>query len=265
MSLEVRVDGHTVFAATGGRDFDPALPVILFLHGASMNRTVWAAQARWFAHHGHAVLAVDLPGHGRSSGPLLETIGDIADWLVRVLDATGVAVASLAGHSMGSLPVLEAAARHPSRVARIALLGTSVPMPVADALLDHARANRHAAFDMVTVWGHSRSAQIGGCSVPGLWITGGGMRLLERGGDGVLHNDMKACNDYVTGLDAARAVRCPATLVLGGGDMMTPPRNARALGEAIPDCRTVVLEGCGHMMMAEQPNETLDALIEALA
>ena len=264
MSLELTVDGRAVFAATGGRTFDAALPVVLFVHGASMNRTVWSAQARWFAHHGHAVLAVDLPGHDRSEGPPLPSIGAVADWLIGVLDAAGVATASLVGHSMGSLPVLEAASRYPSRCARIVLLGTSVPMPVADVLLDNAEINSHAAYDMVTVWGHSRTAQMGGSDIPGLWITGGGMRLLERGGDGVLYNDMKACNDYTNGLEAAARVSCPATLVLGDRDMMTPPRNARTLLDALPDGRMIVLEGCGHMMMAERPNRTLDALIEAL-
>ncbi len=264
MSLELTVDGRAVFAATGGRPFDAALPAVLFVHGASMNRTVWSAQARWFAHHGHAVLAVDLPGHGRSQGPPLPSIGAIADWLMGVLDATGVAKASLAGHSMGSLPVLEAAARHPSRCTHIVLLGASVPMPVADALLENARMNSHAAYDMVTVWGHSRGAQLGGADVPGQWITGGGMRLLEGGGDGVLYNDMKACNDYTSGLEAAARVSCPTTLILGDKDMMTPPRNARALVDALPQSRMIVLDGCGHMMMAEQPNRTLDALIDAL-
>jgi len=264
MAIELKVDGRKVFAATGGKTFDPALPVVVFVHGASMNRTVWSAQARWFAHHGRAVLAVDLPGHGNSEGPLLASIGEIADWLIRVLDSAGVARASFAGHSMGSLPVLEAAARHPDRVERIVLLGTAVPMPVSDALLDAAKANEHAAYDMVTVWGHARTSQIGGNRAPGMWVTGGGLRLLERGGDGVLHNDMKACNDYTTGLEAAAKVRCPATIVLGTGDMMTPPRNARALAAALPGARTVVLQGSGHMMMAERPNETLDALIAAL-
>ena len=142
--------------------------------------------------------------------------------------------ADLVGHSMGSLPVLEAAARHPAHTERAVLLGTSVPMPVADALLDNARANDHAAFDMVTIWGHSRSAQIGGCTVPGIWMTGGGMRLLERGGDGVLYNDMKACNDYTTGLEAAARVRCPTTLILGDGDMMTPPEERPAAPRSPP-------------------------------
>jgi pimeloyl-ACP methyl ester carboxylesterase len=264
MAMELKVDGHKVFAATGGKDFDPQLPVILFVHGASMNRTVWSAQARYFAHHGHAVLAVDLPGHGNSEGPLLPNIEAMADWLIAVLDAAGVEKAALAGHSMGSLPVIEAAARHPERVERIVLLGTAVPMPVTDALLDNARANNHAAFDMVTVWGHAKSSQIGGNKAPGMWVTGGGLRLLERGGDGVLYNDMKACNDYTTGLEAAAKVQCPATVIMGTGDMMTPPRGAKALLAALPDVKTITLQGSGHMMMAERPNETLDALIAAL-
>ena len=64
-------------------------------------------------------------------------------------------------------------------------------------------------------------------------------------------------------LEAAAKVTCPAVLILGDGDMMTPPRNAK-LAAAMPDGRMIVLKDCGHMMMAEQPDETLDALIDAL-
>ena len=45
---------------------------------------------------------------------------------------------------------------------------------------------------------------------------------------------------------------------------MTPTKGARALGETIPGARTVILAGCGHMMMAEHPDEVLDALISIL-
>ncbi len=264
MALDLNVDDKKVFAATGGKVFDPALPVIMFVHGASMNRTVWALPARYFANHGYAVMAVDLPGHGNSEGPPQPTIGDIADWLIRALDAAGVGRAVLVGHSMGTLPLLEAAARYPERIERVVLLGTSIPMLVADALLDNAKADNPAAYDMVNLWGHSKRAQIGGNRAPGTWVTGGGLRLLERGAPGVLYNDMKACNDYTTGLEAAAKITCPTVLILGDGDMMTPPRNAKALMEALPDGRMIVLKGCGHMMMAEQPDETLDAMIDAL-
>lgn len=262
--MEIAVDGKAVFAATGGRSFDPALPSLAFVHGAAMDHTVWALQTRYFAHHGRNVLAVDLPGHGRSDGPALDSIGALADWLARLLDALGVERAALAGHSMGSLIALEAAARHPERVSALALLGTAAPMAVSDALLDAAKANDHGALDMVTLWGLSRGGQVGGNRAPGLWMTGAGLRLLERARPGVLHADLGACNAYKDGLAAARKVRSPTLLLLGARDVMTPPRAAKTLAEAIAGAKTVVLPDCGHMMMIEQPDQVLDALIAHL-
>ncbi len=259
--MEISVDNKAVFAATGGQPFDPAQPAIVFIHGAGMDHTVWALQTRYFAYRGRSVLAVDLPGHGRSEGPALASIGDMADWVVRLLDAAQVTSAALVGHSMGALIALDAAARHCGRVSPMALLATSVPMPVTGPLLDAAEADDHSAFDMVTLWGHSRDGQVGGNRAPGLWMTGGGLRLLERSGPGVMYAAMKACNDYTNGLDSAAKIACPALLVLGDRDAMTPLKVAKSLAEAIPGSETVVLKGCGHMMMAEQPDQVLDALI----
>ena len=83
--MQLVVNGAKTFAATGGRDFDPALPLVLFVHGAALDHTVWALLARWFAHRGFAVLAPDLPGHGRSGGEPLATIGAMADWTAALI------------------------------------------------------------------------------------------------------------------------------------------------------------------------------------
>ena len=91
----------------------------MFVHGAAHDHSVWAWQSRYFAHHGFNVLAVDLPGHGRSAGEAQSSVEAIADWIAALLDAVGVKRAALVGHSLGSLAVLEAAARYPVRVARI--------------------------------------------------------------------------------------------------------------------------------------------------
>src|ERR1700755_2648630 len=112
--MNLSVNGHEAFAATGGRDFDPSLPAVLFLHGAGFDHSAWALQTRWFAHHGFAVLAPDLPGHGRSQGPALKSIAEMADWTAALLEAAGSGSAHLIGHSMGSLIALETAARHPA-------------------------------------------------------------------------------------------------------------------------------------------------------
>jgi pimeloyl-ACP methyl ester carboxylesterase len=92
--MKLTVDGREVFAYTGGKPFDPALPCVVFLHGAMGDHGVWTLLARWFAHHGHGVLAFDLPGHMRSAGPALPSIEAMAAWLWQALTAAGVQRAS---------------------------------------------------------------------------------------------------------------------------------------------------------------------------
>jgi pimeloyl-ACP methyl ester carboxylesterase len=257
----LKVNGAEVFVATGGREFDATLPTVVLLHGAGFDHTTWALHSRWFAHHGFGLLAPDLPGHGRSAGKPLATIAEMADWVAALLNAAGVvAKAKLVGHSMGSLIALETAARHPAKVSGLSLIGTAATMTVGSDLLKAAEANDHAAIDMVSIWGLGFQAELGGSLAPGLWMHSGAQRVLEQCRPGVLYNDLNACNAYQGALDAAAKVAVPVTLILGERDMMTPAKAGKALAAALPNARTVVLPGAGHMMMAERPDELLAAL-----
>jgi pimeloyl-ACP methyl ester carboxylesterase len=258
------VDGQDVYAYTGAKEFDAARDALIFVHGGGLDHTVWLLQSRYFAHHGRAVMAVDLPAHGKSTGQALTSISDMADWVVRLMDASAVNTATLIGHSMGALVVHEAAARHPSRIRCIVTIGISVPMPVSDGLLDAARADKHDAFDMVNIWGHGSRAHLGGSQSPGMWMIGSGVRLLERCASGVLYADLNACNEYRHGLESSARITCPVHMILGQDDRMTPVKAAQPLVQALADARVTVIENCGHMLMAERPGEVLDLLIAAL-
>ena len=262
--MELSVDGKTVFAATGGKPFDPAAPAIVFIHGSGADHTVWALQTRYFAWHGRGVLAIDLPGHGRSDGPAIETIGALADWTVRLLDAAGVETAAIVGHSLGGLAALETAARYPGRVRAIALLGVAERMTVHPELLAAARADEHLAYELITAWGYARRSHLGGQREPGMWMTGGTVRLLERSQAGVLGSDLAACNDFDGAPAAAEKIACPALFVLGANDRMTAPAAAAPLAERIAGSRTILVPDAGHFLMIEQPDWTLDALREIL-
>jgi pimeloyl-ACP methyl ester carboxylesterase len=148
--VKLPAGARVAYAYTGGKTFDPMQPCIVFLHGALADHSVWTLAARWFAHHGHAVIAPDLPGHSRSLGPPLASAEALADWLIALLDAAHVGRAALVGHSMGSLIALEAAARAPDRVAQLVMVGTAYPMKVSAALLDSARVDPLAAIDTST-------------------------------------------------------------------------------------------------------------------
>jgi pimeloyl-ACP methyl ester carboxylesterase len=260
--MKVEVGGQSTYCYTNNRDLDPARDSIVFVHGAGMDHTVWTLFCRHFARHGRNVIAVDLPGHGRSSGRPKQSIEDMSDWLVALLDTLGLARVAVVGHSLGSLVALDCAARHPDRVRGIALVGTTAPMPVSDAILAAAAADDQAAFAMLTEYGYSKRHLYGGNSNPGMWMVGGTLRLFQRSGPGVLHADMNACNEYRQGLERAARVTCPVLVVLGDGDRLTPVRSAQGLLAALPEPRVRILAGAGHTLMTEAPNELLDALKE---
>jgi pimeloyl-ACP methyl ester carboxylesterase len=258
--MKLSVNGSEAFVATGGRAFDPALPTVVFLHGAGFDHSAWAQHSRWFAHHGFSVLAPYMPGHGRSPGPALTTIAAMADWTAALLDAAGAAKARLVGHSMGSLIALETAARHPAKVSALSLIGTAAAMTVGPDLLNAAEANDSAAIDMVSIWGLGFRAELGGSLAPGLWMHGEAQSVLRQCEPGVLFSDLSACNSYQDALTAAAQVSIPTTLILGERDMMTPAKAGKALGAAITNARIVILPDAGHMMMAERPDQLLAAL-----
>jgi pimeloyl-ACP methyl ester carboxylesterase len=258
--MQFELHGRRVYAYTGTKPIVPTQRTVVFIHGAANDHSVWALQSRYFAYHRCNVLALDLPGHGRSDGPALETIQELAAWTLDVLANASLERAVLVGHSMGSLVALQAAATRPGSVEKLVLVGSAFPMNVAGALLESARAGEHAALEMINVWSHSAAGQSGGNRVPGQWIMGSSMRLLERT-VAPLFTDFNACNQYTAGEASALQVRCPTLMISGKSDAMTPARAAQALAAKLSDVKVVTLEGGGHDLMAEQPDAVLDALI----
>jgi pimeloyl-ACP methyl ester carboxylesterase len=254
--LNFTVDDKAAFAYTAAHAPDPQKPTVVFVHGAGLDHSTFGLQSRYFGYHGHNVLALDLPGHGRSAGPPLPTIGEMADWVFKVVPEGKF---KMVGHSMGALVALECANRRPERVERIALIGVAYPMKVSEVFLDAARRDDFSAYDMETIWGHAPQAALSANPNPGMWMYGDMLARLRRLAPGVLYNDLKACNDYTS--DFAN-VKCPVLLVLGRRDVMTPPRAAQVLQEKLKHSSTKYVDLSGHSLMAEAPDATLDALIE---
>jgi len=258
--MERVVGGRKVFAALGGRPFDPGLPAVVMVHGAGFDHTTWVLQTRYLADRECSVVAVDLPGHGRSEGPPLTSIGAMGDWVVGVLDALGAERATVVGHSMGGLVAVQAAADHPDRIERIALLGVADAIPVHPDLLAAAAADEPRAADLVARWSVSTTGHAAGTVHPGARLRESTRRLLERAAPGVLSADLRACHDRGSVVDTARRVACPVVVIAASADKMTPVAGARVLTDAFPSARLVVAEGSGHLMMSEAPdlvNETL--------
>ena len=130
--MHIQVNGAPLYAYTGGKAFDPAKPTVVFVHGVLNDHSVWILQSRYLANHGWNVLAIDLPGHGRSGGEPPATVESAADTVLALLAAVGVEQAALVGHSFGSLIALEAASRAPAHVSHLVMVGTAVTVDAVD-------------------------------------------------------------------------------------------------------------------------------------
>ena len=259
---------YEAYAYTGGKAFDAAKPTLVFIHGVLNDHSVWILQTRYLAHHGFNVLAVDLPGHGRSGGDAPTSVEEAAQFVAALLDAAGVEHAGLIGHSWGSLIALEAAARLKDRITHIALVGTAFPMKVSPALIEASLNEPMKALQMVNVFSRATLSAPPSALGPGTWVYGASMALGRRvlasnTQVNIFHRGFVACDSYANGLEAMAAVTCPVLFVLGETDQMTPPRAAKSLidqAKAHDKTFTVAKVPMGHHQMTESPEETLDAL-----
>jgi len=247
------LDGKRVFVATSGVETGGAQGALLLIHGAGMDHRVWEGTLAALAGRGRRCFAVDLPGHGGSEGPALEDIPAMADWLLRLIDLLDLGHFRLAGHSMGSLIALEAAGRVPDRVAALALLGFVPEMRVADKLLTEARSAPAAAAARIlrASFADPKPDRIGGAEAL--------MSASES-----LGTDLVACNAYDGASAAAARLRCPALLLLGGKDRLTPSAQGQLFAGRLPDVRVAILPEAGHLMMIEDPEVTVAALLTVL-
>ncbi len=264
--MNFELDGHNAYAYTGGKTFDPALPGVVFVHGALHDHSVWGLQSRYLAHHGRAVLAVDLPGHGRSAGTALD-VPAAGRWLSALIESSGLQRCALVGHSMGSLIALEAAARLGARASALVMVGTAYPMKVSPKLLELCQRDVLAAIDLVNALSNSTHAAKPSNPGPGFSAHGINRALMRRTHAGyraghLFHADFAACDAYA-GLEAAAPkVKAAVALVLGARDQMTAPKAAAAIIEAFePRVTTLAV---GHNLMSEDPDGVLNAIQAAL-
>ena len=259
---------YETYAYTGGKPFDADKPTLIFIHGVLNDHSVWILQTRYLAHHGFNVLAVDLPGHGRSAGEAPVSVEAAADFIEALMDAAGVQQAALIGHSWGSLIALETAALLKDRITHAALVGTAFPMKVSPALIEASLNEPMKALQMVNVFSRATLSAPPSALGPGTWVYGASMALGKRvlasnPQVNIFHRGFVACDSYQRGLEAMAQVTCPVLFVLGALDQMTPARAAQSLIEqakASGKKFEVVTVPMGHHQMSESPEETLSAL-----
>lgn len=260
--MQCLVDGRAVHVECAMQQTEA--PAIVLLHGAASDHRAWRPLLPGLRAAGFAVYAPDLPAHGASAGPPCTSVAQLATWLLAMLDACGIARCALAGHSMGSLLALHAAALAPGRITHLALVGTASPMRVAPALLELARAQPDAALHKMATW--SFRQQDGRPLSPedsAQALTR--MREVQAGwspGD-LLATDLALCDAYAEAEVSASHVRASVAFILGEHDRMTPVKATQRLQDVLPQASVTVLDS-GHELMTEATDGVLRALLDLL-
>jgi len=253
------VNGKQVFASTGGKPFDNSLPTVVLLHGSGGDHTIWGLHSRFFAFRNYAVLVPDLPAHTNSAGPALASIEEMAEWLNDALETLGADNISLVGHSQGCLMAMEFAARFPDKVKSVSFVASGLATPVNSDLIEAAEKNPDAAVAMMLSWGFGEAGHLHQGPIPGNSMVAGGRRVMRANALG-LAADLKACNAYQNGKNAAAAIDCPIQVILAGNDRMAPRKAGMELVARLADPEVHIIQNSGHMVPQEAPDESRQLL-----
>lgn len=236
------VAGEYYYHLNQGAETD--LPVVL-LHGAGGMHLSWPPEIRRMP--GNRLYALDLPGHGRSN-----QVGgqqSIAAYAQRVhawLEAVGLSCAAFVGHSMGGAVALEMALQFPEQVLGLGLISTGARLRVHPDLLSAAASPTtfYQAVENILSWSFAPDVS---------------PRLVELVNQrfaevrpSVLHGDLIACDQFDVS-QLLEQIRCPALVMCGTLDRMTPLRASQFLAAQIPHTQLVTIPDAGHMVMLEQP------------
>lgn len=238
-----------MFVSTAGMEFDKKKQSILLIHGSGLTHIVWSLHEQFYASQGFNILSVDLPGHGNSEGPSLESIQKISDWVKLFIQALNISKITIVGHSQGTLVGIDFASRYPDLIFSLVLIAGSYKMSVNQDLIDLAESGDDKAILLMMKWGYEGSkAFIGGNPVKK--IINSSREIRE-----VLSVDLKACNNYKDGKESLEKINCPTLCIFGDLDKMVPLKVGTKMSDLIKNSETKVISNCGHMIIFEKAFE----------
>ena len=219
------------------------------MHGSGLTHIVWSLHEQFLTKNGYSVLSVDLPGHGNSEGPAIKSIEGISEWIKKSMEKLKINKISFIGHSQGCLVGLDFASRFPKLIKSLVLVGGSYELPVNPALIDYADGGDMKSVELMMKWGYEGVKKfIGGNPVQKIINS---PRQVQEG----LAVDLRACNDYKNGLEAAAKIRSPTLCILGDKDKMVPLEKGKKMAESIKSSELEIIKECGHMIIFEKAFE----------
>jgi pimeloyl-ACP methyl ester carboxylesterase len=251
------INGRRLACWIGHRNARPDCRTLVFIHGSGGNHTDWILQYTPLKKVFN-IMALDLPGHGRSDGPGEQDVFAYAACVKGLLDEIGIARPVLVGHSLGAAIALGYAVQHGGETGAVVCVGGGVRMPVNPMVLEGMKQDPAAIIALTGKFSVAKENRERFSEL----IIGN----LSRVNPSVLYGDFVAC-DRLDFTERVAEIRVPALVICGAEDKMTPPALSEELSGKIPGARLQQIAGAGHCVMLEKPeafNEALTEFVDSL-
>ena len=227
---------------------------LLFCHGSGGNSRHWRYQEQMPGNI--RLLAVDLPGHGESSGSPQKTVADYREALKSMVDALQLKNFFLSGHSLGGAITLDYARCYPEGLEGMVLVATGARLRVMPSILETFRQEQVFPDMPYFIYGDNADPK----------LLEESQREMEETPPSVFYADFTACDNFDI-IEETSSINVPALIIVGSEDRLTPPKYSQFLADNLPNAELLYIEGAGHMVMLEayqQVNEKIVSWIEGL-
>ena len=246
------VESSKIACWVNGSNFGEHEQSLVFIHGSGGDHSAWSHQYAGL-HKQYNIAAVDLPGHGSSEGNGESDIERYCLWVKNLLDILQLKNVILVGHSLGAAINLQFAINYPQTIQGIVTVGGGMKMPVNPAIFEFLKANPVESVELICKF--SVAKQNREKFMEPL------MKSLAQTRTDVLQGDLSACDKFDVSQKISK-ISVKALAICGAEDKMTPPEFSRQISESISGARLCLIEGAGHMVMMERPEEFNEALKE---
>jgi pimeloyl-ACP methyl ester carboxylesterase len=235
---------------TGEWPLNPEKSTLVFIHGAGGHGYFWQAQIQALSDRVN-IVALDLPGHGRSDGPGMDTIGEYARVVDGFLTDIEAPKPIPCGFSLGGAIAQQLLIDYPQHYAAGVLIGTGVQMKVGPIIFDTIEKDFNEFVNMLCKLAASKKTDPDRI----LFFK----EELQKSDPRAVTGDFRACDNFNAGA-GLDSVEVPVLIVTSEDDILTPAKYGDMLEEKIQNTRRVHIMDAGHLMAMEKPDEINKAI-----
>ena len=239
-------------------------PLLVFIHGAACDHTLWCYQSRYFFNIGYSTITLDLPGHGLNQSKPLLKISEMSSLIINLLKKCTQKNIILVGHSMGSLICLDIASSNLKKIKKVILIGASYPMNVSKELLNKSKKNQDEAINDMIQWSLPGKVKLSGSNLIGLDLANLVSVIMNSTPSGVLYKDLLACNNFSLKRESIKLIKALITIIAGEKDIMTPIKGSKNLIELLPSITLKSIKHVGHFHTLENPIKVNEIIKKSL-